>query len=136
MSCLCGGNAAILDRFLEGKIPSGSTPFGPEGIETDSAPRSGDPYLVAEFPTGAEIYLISPQPDAAVATPWVDVTGTAPSETVITLNDEIAVAGSDGRFSARVPLETGLNEILCSASDSEGNEVAFSILVAYEPGAE
>lgn len=96
----------------------------------------GDPYLVATFPTGAEIYLLSPQEEDVVTDPWVDVVGTAPAETVITLNEEIAVAGADEMFYARVPLEEGLNEIQCVASDLEGNEVAFSFLVVYEPEAE
>jgi hypothetical protein len=63
----------------------------------------------------------------------VDVAGTAAAETVITLNHEIVVAGSDGTFSARVPLTEGPNEIQCVASNLAGEEADFSIIVVYEP---
>jgi Glucodextranase, domain B len=94
----------------------------------------GSPYLVASLPSGGEIYLLSPQKDDVVDEPWVNVVGIARAETVITLNEEITVAGADGYFYARVPLEEGLNEIQCDASDMEGNEVLFSFLIVYEPG--
>ena len=92
-----------------------------------------EPRVVATFPSGADISLFAPQDDEVVIEAWVDVIGSAPEETVVTLNEEITVAGADGMFYARVPLEEGLNEIQCVASDLEGNEVAFSFLVLYEP---
>jgi hypothetical protein len=94
---------------------------------------AGEPFLVATFPSGGKIFLLSPQRNDAVATPWADVVGTAPVETVITLDEEIAVAGADGYFYAHIPLEEGLNEIQCVASDPEGNEVSFSFVISYEP---
>jgi hypothetical protein len=94
---------------------------------------AGERYLVATFPSGAKIFLVSPQEKDVFITPWADVVGMAPAETVITLNDEISVAGPDGYFFARVPLEEGLNEIQGVGSDLDGNEVSFSYLVVYEP---
>jgi len=88
---------------------------------------------MATFPSGVKIYLLSPQEDDVVTSPWVDVVGTASAETVITFNEEITVAGADGFFRARVPLEEGPNEIQCVASDLEGNEVYFSFIVVFEP---
>lgn len=98
-----------------------------------SSNRLDIPRLMATFPSGAKIYLLSPQENAVVASPWVDVVGTAPAETVITFNEEITVAGADGFFRARVPLEEGPNEIQCLASDLEGNEVDFSLIVVFDP---
>lgn len=92
-----------------------------------------EPYQAATFPTGGKIILSSPHPDDVVVTPYVDFVGTAPADTVLSLNDVIAVAGSDGSFSARVPLEEGPNEIQCTASNLEGNEVDFSVIVTYDP---
>jgi hypothetical protein len=94
---------------------------------------TGVPFLAAVFPSGGKIFLLTPHPGDVVATSWVDVAGTAVAETVITLNDEIAVAGSDGAFSARVPLAEGPNEIQCVASNLAGDEVDFSIIVVSEP---
>jgi hypothetical protein len=133
LSCLCGGSAGFPQYPSAGATPAESAVSTAAASGSSAGTFSGEPYLAAVFPGGEGIYLLSPQPDASVAAPWVDVVGTAPAETVLTLNDEIAVAGSDGRFSARVPLEQGLNEILCTASDAGGNEVSFSILVAFEP---
>jgi len=94
---------------------------------------TSEPYLAATFPSGGKIILFTPHGGDVVATLWVDVKGTAPQETVISFNDEIAVAGQGGLFSVRVPLEEGPNEIQCVASDLEGNEVDFSIIVVYDP---
>ncbi len=131
-ACLCN------ITFLE-LIPKRKT--GVDGT-VDSATQThalleslmGEPRVAATFPSGADILLFAPQEDEVVANAWVDVIGSAPAETVVTLNDEIAVAGADGMFHARVPLEEGLNEIQCVASDLEGNEAAFSFIVVYEPG--
>jgi hypothetical protein len=134
LSCLCVGSAGFLDSLTVGNTPVDPAQSATAGIgDSPASLVGGEPYLAAVFPDGAEIHLLEPQPDSAVATPWVDVIGTAPAETVLTLNDEIAVAGSDGLFSARIPLEIGLNEIVCIASDLEGNEVSFTILIAREP---
>ncbi len=130
-ACLC--NFSFLESIPIRKTGAGST------IESVTQTRAaieelmGAPRVVATFPSGADIALFAPQEDEAVTEAWVDVIGSAPAETVVTLNDEIAVAGADGMFYARVPLEEGLNEIQCVASDLEGNEAAFSFIVVYEP---
>jgi hypothetical protein len=136
MSCICSFNFAYLDE-IPWKRTKAETSVNAVTLTRASLEASlGEPYLVATFSTGAEIFLLSPQEDEVVSDPWVDVAGTAPVETVITLDEEITVAGLDEMFYARVPLEEGLNEIQCVASDLEGNEVAFSFLVVYEPEAE
>jgi hypothetical protein len=134
ISCICSFNPASFLQSTQRKTGTVST--SKARTQTHAVPDTpaGEPYLVATFPSGGKIFLLSPQENDVVTAPWVDVAGTAPAETVITLNDEIAVAGADGYFSARVPLEDGLNEIECVASDLEGNEVAFSFIVDYEPG--
>ncbi|MBN1438607.1 MAG: hypothetical protein JW929_04280 [Anaerolineales bacterium] len=136
-ACVCSIHSALLDKPTTGGKPAAETsPAAATNTRARLETRLGEPYLVASFPSGAEIRLFSPGEDEVVSDPWVDVIGAAPAETVITLNEEIAVAGADGMFSARVPLEEGLNEILCVASDLEGNEVAFAVIVVYEPDTE
>jgi hypothetical protein len=88
--------------------------------------------LVASFPSGGKIFLKMPEDGAVVDNPWVDVIGTAPPETVISLNDEIAIADENGNFTVRVPLEDGPNEIQCVASNDAGEEADFSFIVVFE----
>jgi hypothetical protein len=133
VSCMCGTGSARIDRNLY-KDEAGNPPIDSGNAAQDlPLPTMDEPYRVAAFPSGAEIFLLCPPEDASVSTPWVDIVGKAPPETVITLNDEIAVAGTDGMFSARVPLDEGVNEIQCVASDWEGHEVTFSIFIEYIP---
>jgi hypothetical protein len=132
-ACLCNFNFIFPDSIPNRKTDTNGA------IDVVTQTRAvlenlmGEPRIVATFPSGADVSLFSPQEDDVVTEARVDVIGAAPAETVITLNDEITVAGADGMFYARVPLEEGLNEILCVASDLEGNEVAFSFIVVYEP---
>lgn len=133
VSCMCGTGSARIDRNLF-KDAAGSLSIGSGNTEQDLPMQTTDePYWVAAFSSNAEIYLLCPPEDTSVSTPWVDVVGKAPPDTVITLNDEIAVAGTDGLFSARVPLDEGMNEIQCVASDWEGRQATFSIFIEYVP---
>jgi hypothetical protein len=79
------------------------------------------------------VKLLEPQDGAAVETNVVKVKGEAPPETVVTVNDDILVVESDGKFEIDVPLEPGPNVIEIVASDLEGNEVSFEITVTYQP---
>ncbi|MGB7538594.1 MAG: hypothetical protein WBM17_08655 [Anaerolineales bacterium] len=132
-ACLCNFNSVILDSIPNQKTGSGGTLEAATQTRALLESLTGEPRVAATFPSGAQVALFAPQDNAVVTEAWVDVIGSAPAETVVTLNDEITVAGADGMFYARVPLEEGLNEIQCIASDLEGNEVAFSFLVVYEP---
>ena len=132
-ACVCTSSVTPFDHTPNSGTRTAPAVYTEARTQTHtvrSAP-SGESYLAATFPSVGKIFLFSPQPDEVVANPWADVFGTAPAETVITLNDEIAVAGPDGYFSARVPLEEGPNEIQCVASDLEGNEVFFSMVIVY-----
>lgn len=79
------------------------------------------------------VKLLEPQDGAAVNTNVVKVKGEAPPETVVTVNDDILVVGSDGKFEIDIQLEQGPNVIELVASDLEGNEVSFDVTVTYEP---
>lgn len=133
VSCICSLNLAVIDKVPTLKSGGESSPQSATQTRLLVESQLGESRPVGTFPSGEEIRLVSPQDEEIVHEPYVDVVGLAPAETVVTLNDEIAVAGTDGMFSARVPLEEGLNEIQCIASNLEGDEVAFSFLVVYEP---
>jgi hypothetical protein len=52
---------------------------------------------------------------------------------VVSVNDEILIAGADGLFQVAVALEEGPNLIEVVASDALGSETAFDLLVTYQP---
>jgi hypothetical protein len=79
------------------------------------------------------VRLLQPEDGAIVHSNTVTVKGEAPKETVVTVNDDILVVGSDGKFESNVALDEGPNVIEIVASDVEGNEVTFEVTVTYEP---
>jgi hypothetical protein len=101
----------------------GSTPTStsiPSALETPGAGQLG-------------LKILSPENDAVVNLPQVEVKGTAPVGLVITINDDIILVDETGVFSATVPLEEGPNEIQIVASDVDGNEASLELIVTYEP---
>jgi len=79
------------------------------------------------------VHLFSPQDEAVVQTAQISVTGQAPVDTVISLNDEIYVVSADQSFDIPINLEEGPNVLEFVASDLSGNEVTFILTVTYEP---
>lgn len=59
--------------------------------------------------------------------------GEAPIETIISVNDEIVVVGKEESFSIELGLEEGVNLIEVVASNLIGDQVAFQLIVTYEP---
>lgn len=80
-----------------------------------------------------KIQILSPQDGEVVKTKQIEVSGNAPVETVITINDQIILVSSSGDFSAPVSLEEGPNVIELVASDEKGNELDIILTVMYEP---
>jgi hypothetical protein len=133
VACLCNSNFVFPDSIPIRKTDSNSAIDVVTQTRAILENRMGESRIAATFLSGADVSLFSPQENDEVTDAWVDVIGAAPVETVITLNEEITVAGADGMFYSRVPLEEGLNEVLCVASDLEGNEVSFSFMIVFEP---
>ena len=79
------------------------------------------------------IQVISPLDEEILNTPEVDVTGTAPDGTVISVNEELVLVGGDGSFKLTLSLEEGPNLIEIVASDINGSEVTQLLTVMYEP---
>ena len=82
---------------------------------------------------GLSIQVISPLDEEILNTPEVVVIGTAPAGTVISINEEIILAGGDGSFRVTLSLEEGPNLIEIVASDINGSEVTQLLTVMYEP---
>ena len=79
------------------------------------------------------VTIASPENEAVVNAAQVDITGQAPPETVISIDDVIAVVDGSGQFSIPVPLQEGPNELDIVASDPAGNEASARLVVTYEP---
>jgi len=79
------------------------------------------------------IQVLSPQDGAVVSAPLLDVFGLAPANTVLTINEQIILVGSDGQFKAVVTLDEGPNLIEIVASDFSGVEIVQLLTVTYQP---
>jgi hypothetical protein len=79
------------------------------------------------------LQILSPQDEAMVNSPQVEVVGSAPAGAVVSINEEIVLVPENGQFRAMVSLEEGLNLIEIIASDTSGNETSLLLIVTYEP---
>ena len=93
------------------------------------------PTIISAPDTSGTLWLqvLSPQDEAVVNTPQVDVIGSAPAGAVISANDEILIVGDDGQFKTTVSLDEGPNLIEIIASDDNGNEISLILTIIYEP---
>jgi hypothetical protein len=111
-------------------------PASPAPQEVTSTPITQPPPTVISVPeTSGTLWLqvISPQDEAVVNTPQVDVIGLAPAGAVVSVNDEILIVGEDQQFKITVSLDGGPNLIEIIASDDNGNETSLILAVTYEP---
>lgn len=81
-------------------------------------------------PLTARIFSMS---DTTINSEQLVIQGQANEEVVVTVNDELFTSQKDMVFTLPVDLEEGPNLIEIVISDSEGNEVYFSITAVYEP---
>jgi hypothetical protein len=78
------------------------------------------------------VKILSPLDNSTVNTAEVVIQGSAPVDTVLTINDEIVLVGSDQKFAAKISLDEGINVIEVLASDISGNEVFIPLTIFYE----
>jgi hypothetical protein len=120
-----------------------TTPNSPSVIPPTPGPQDVIPTViiqptqtVASAPvTSGSLWLqvLSPQDEAVINIPQVDVIGSAPAGTVVSVNEEILIVGDDQQFKITVSLDEGPNLIEILASDENGNEMSFFLTVTYEP---
>src|SRR5215208_2434953 len=79
------------------------------------------------------LQVTSPLDEAVVNTAQIDVIGSAPAGTVVSVNDEIILVVDDQQFKTTVALDEGLNQIEVVASDVDGNESSLLLTITYEP---
>jgi len=115
----------------------------PAVIPATAAPQASLPTATIQLPLGITdtppasqtlwLQILSPQEEAVINTPQVDVIGSAPVGAVVSINDEILVVGDDQQFQTTVSLDEGPNLIEIIASDEDGNEMPVLLTITYEP---
>ena len=91
------------------------------------------PLATVEKSSGALwVKITSPLDNSTVSAAEIDVIGTAPVDTVLSINDEIVEVGSDQKFTAHLTLDEGINIIEVLASDLSGNEVFIPLTVYFD----
>lgn len=94
------------------------------------------PSAIPDTPLASQtlwLQILSPVDEAVVNTPQVEVTGSAPTSAVVSINDEILIVGDDEQFQTTVSLDEGPNLIEIIASDENGNEMPVLLTIMYEP---
>jgi hypothetical protein len=79
------------------------------------------------------LQVLSPEDSAVVGTQQITVAGSSSPGAVVTVNDDILIAGADGQWQDTVTLEEGLNLIEIIASNTSGSEASVELTVTYEP---
>jgi hypothetical protein len=115
-----------------------TVPAALNNMESTPVPKNVDQTPVVSPTTmiqESELWLqiTSPLDEAVVTLPQVEVTGSAPAGSVISVNEDILIVGADGQFKTTIALEEGPNLIEIIASDENGNETSALLTVTYEP---
>ena len=110
-----------------------ATPMPQQTIPATPVPPTETALPATEAAGTLWLQVLSPQDEAVVNTPQVEVIGLAPAGTVVTVNDEILIVGPEGQFKTILALEEGPNLIEILASDENGNETSLLLTVTYEP---
>jgi putative hemolysin len=79
------------------------------------------------------LQVLVPQDGSLVTSAQNQLAGTTAPNAVVTVNDEILIAGPDGAFQTTVVLEEGVNLIEVVASDAHGREAFINLAVTYQP---
>jgi putative hemolysin len=100
----------------------------------NAAASTGTPASGTVVP-GAPIDLqvLLPEDGSQIDIEQCQVIGITAPGAVVTINDEIVLAGQDGSFQATITLEAGPNLIEVLASDASGAEAFTYLTVTYGP---
>ncbi len=115
-----------------------TNPASPQSAAA-STPPGVEPLPVTTNSSGAftqgplSVVLYGPLDGAVISTQWVEFTGEADPDTVISFNDELVLTGPDRKFSQLMLLDEGPNVIEITASDIQGNQGTIYITITYEP---
>lgn len=137
--CLMAASLILLAACSATPTPSAEngSAVAPSAAGENQAAPAGDaaaqPYTgpITTQSSGNLTVNIFSDEDVEVTTPEFTVAGTAPTDTILTINDEIVVVDKTQSFSVVIPLEEGPNAIEIVGSDVDGDEVNFELTVTY-----
>jgi hypothetical protein len=111
-----------------------ATPTPGQSAATRLAPTTTrQTSLPASHPTvSLGLNILSPQNNAVVNQPQINLTGSIDRQAVLSVNSDIYIL-SPGNFSLPVTLEEGPNALEIAASDYDGNETDLVLVVTYQP---
>ncbi len=96
-------------------------------------PSAAPPAANTGGATPVMLEVVFPKDGAVVNTAQITVSGSASPGAVVTVNDDILIAASDGSFQDIVTLSEGLNLLEVIASNTSGSESSLELTVTYEP---
>ena len=121
------------ENSIELSIPN---PTIDEDLLTTAVPESIEDVEIpsyVEYSNGnLWLRLFTPMDGDIVTQEVIDVSGQAPAETVISLNDFIFLVTEEGSFSIPVILDEGSNVIELVASNMDGDEIALVLTIVYD----
>ena len=102
------------------------------------SPRStaafDQPVIPAEPWIGPlSVRINTPQDDAVVSSPLLEISGEADEGIVLSINDEIVLVGKDRSFQVQLQLDEGLNVIEVTASDLSGKQETGYLTLTFDP---
>lgn len=136
--CLMAVSLVLLAACTASPTPSAEngSAVAPASAGDPADPASGaaaQPYtgpITTQSSGNLTVNIFSAE-DVEVTAPEFTVAGTAPTDTILTINDEIVVVDKTQTFSVVIPLEEGPNAIEIVGSDVAGDEVSFVLTVTY-----
>lgn len=100
-----------------------------------SSPPQVTPETFSEIPkTGFYLIVTQPADGSIVTVDKVEVRGSTSPGAVVSVNDKITMADTQGIFAVTISLEEGPNIIEVVTSDEEGNEATTGLTVTLVKG--
>jgi putative hemolysin len=109
--------------YFRGECGPGAVPGAPVAPATEAA----------IFASPISLQVLLPEDGSQIDIEQCQVIGITAPGAVVTVNDEIVIAGADGSFQTTISLEAGPNLIEVLASDASGGEAFTYLTVTYGP---
>lgn len=98
------------------------------------APVGGTQPSLVTAGTQLKLTVVQPEDNTIIDTNKIEVKGTTGPGAVVSVNNEIATADSQGNFAVTITLEEGPNIVEVFTSDESGNEANLTLIVSYLKG--
>ena len=110
-------------------ITAGAQPTAAPGAVSAATPIP----ISATTPTPSFLTILEPTNESIVEVSPITIRGQTITDSIISMNGELAEVDATGNFSIQVALEEGPNVFDVSATDAEGNEAASQFTVFFSP---